>query len=101
MCGYESSVTLTTNKLHYRLQTRTLCQRGRPRIKSKAIIQQKERKKKNLITGPKGIPETKTDRLTDRWAHQLNSVNQEFSLRVTVLSPRISSIDLAAMLCHG
>jgi hypothetical protein len=34
----------------------------------------KERKKKNLVMGPKGVPDTKTDRPTDRRSqHQLNS----------------------------
>jgi hypothetical protein len=34
----------------------------------------KERKRKNLVMGPKWVPDTKTDRLTDRRSqHQLNS----------------------------
>jgi hypothetical protein len=33
----------------------------------------KERKKKNLVMGPKGVPDINTDRPTDYWSqHQLN-----------------------------
>jgi hypothetical protein len=33
----------------------------------------KERKKKNLVMGPKGVPDTKADRTTDRRSQQLDS----------------------------
>jgi hypothetical protein len=45
MYGYESSATLTTDRLHYKLQTRPL-QRGRPKTKNKAIFRQKKGKSK-------------------------------------------------------
>jgi hypothetical protein len=35
MYGYESSATLTTNRLHYKLQTRPLVREGAPRRRSK------------------------------------------------------------------
>jgi hypothetical protein len=59
--------TLIIDRLHYRLQTRDEEQSNCPA---------KERKKKNLAMGPKGVPDTKTDRPTDRRSqhqHQLNS----------------------------
>jgi hypothetical protein len=38
----------------------------------------KERKKKYLVMGPKGVPDTKTDKPTDRQSqHQLNSEGWE------------------------
>jgi hypothetical protein len=63
MYGYESSVTLTTDRLHYRLQTRPL--RGRPKAKREAIVRQRKGES-SLVMSPKGVPDTKTDRPTDR-----------------------------------
>jgi hypothetical protein len=39
MYGYESSATLTTDRLHYKLQTRHRVREGAPKAKSKAIFQ--------------------------------------------------------------
>jgi hypothetical protein len=48
-------------------------QRGCPKTKGNAIFWQKKGKKGNLVMGPKGVSDTKTDRPTDRWSqHQLN-----------------------------
>jgi hypothetical protein len=51
-------------------------ERGHSKTKSKAIVLgggKKKRKKKNLVMGPKGVPDTETDRPTDRRSlHQLN-----------------------------
>jgi hypothetical protein len=60
MYGCESSASLTTGKLHYKLQTRPLVREDAPR-RSKAVnCPAKEQKKKNLVM------DTKMDRLTDR-----------------------------------
>jgi hypothetical protein len=59
MYGYEASVTLTTDRLHYKLQTR-------PLVREQSNCPAKEKKKKNLV-------DTKKDRPTDRRPHQLNS----------------------------
>jgi hypothetical protein len=64
MYGYESSVTLTTDRLHYKLQTRSLV-RGAPQDEERSNFPTKERKKKNLVVGPKGVSDTKMDRSTD------------------------------------
>jgi hypothetical protein len=45
----QSSATLTTDRLHYKLQ--------------QSSCRAKERKKKNLAIGPKGVPDTKMDKL--------------------------------------
>jgi hypothetical protein len=55
MYGYESSAPLTTDRLHYKLQTRPLV-----RDEKQRNIPAKETKKKNLVMGPKGVPDTKT-----------------------------------------
>jgi hypothetical protein len=59
MYGYESSVNLTIDRLHYKLQTRPLIREGAPRRRTKQFSA-KERKKYNLVMGPKGVPDTKT-----------------------------------------
>jgi hypothetical protein len=41
MYGYESSATLTTDRLRYKLQTRPLITEGAPKTKSKAIFRQR------------------------------------------------------------
>jgi hypothetical protein len=51
---------LTTDRLHYKLQTCPLVREGVPRRKEQSNIPAKERKKINLVTGPKGVPDTKT-----------------------------------------
>jgi hypothetical protein len=53
--GYESSATLTTDWLHYKLQTCPLI-RGHPKMKSKAIFRQKKGKSKICSWVPKGYP---------------------------------------------
>jgi hypothetical protein len=58
MYGYESSATLTTDRLHYKLQTRPLVRES----KSKAIVRQKKGKSKTWSWAPKGWP---TPRHTD------------------------------------
>jgi hypothetical protein len=46
-----------------------------PQDEEQSNCSAKERKKKNLAMGPKGVPDTKTDRQTDRRSqHQLNSI---------------------------
>jgi hypothetical protein len=61
MYGYGLCATLTTDRLHYKLQTRPLVREASPRPKSKAIFRQRKGKKKDLIMSPKGMPDTKTD----------------------------------------
>jgi hypothetical protein len=57
---YESFATLTTDRLHYKLQTRPLVREGASKRRAmKCPI--KGRKKKNLVMGPNGVPDTKTD----------------------------------------
>jgi hypothetical protein len=65
MYGYESSSTPATDRLHYKLQTRPLVKEGAPRRRAKKFSG-KERKKWNLVMGPKGVPDTKSYWLTDR-----------------------------------
>jgi hypothetical protein len=59
MYGYESSATLTTNRVHYKLQTRPLVREGDPRLRAKQFFGERK-------GGPKGVPDTKTYLLTDR-----------------------------------
>jgi hypothetical protein len=61
MYGYESSATLTTGRLRYKLHTRPLVREGAP-SEEQSNCPAKERKEKNLVMGPKGVPDTKTDR---------------------------------------
>jgi hypothetical protein len=65
MYGYESSATLITDRLHYKLQTRPLVKESTPRLRAKQLSG-KRKEKKNLVMGPKGVPDTKTDRPIDR-----------------------------------
>jgi hypothetical protein len=53
--GYVSSATLTTNRLHYKLQTRPLIREGAPRRRAKQLSG-KRREKNNLAMGPNGCP---------------------------------------------
>jgi hypothetical protein len=72
MYGYESSATLTTDRLHCILETRPLVREGAPRRRAKNFPAE-EKKKKHVAMGPKGVPDTKMDRPTDRRSkHQLN-----------------------------
>jgi hypothetical protein len=66
MYGYESSATLTTDRLHYKLHISVLSSERAPQDEEQSNCPSKERKKKNLVMGPKGTPDTKTDRSTDR-----------------------------------
>jgi hypothetical protein len=65
MYGYESSATLTTVRLQYKLQTRPLVREGSQRRRAKQLSG-KGKGEKNLVMDPKGVPDTKTDRPTDR-----------------------------------
>jgi hypothetical protein len=51
MYGYESSATLTTDRLHYKLQTRPLVREGAPVFENRVL----------RIFGPKG------DEVTGEW----------------------------------
>jgi hypothetical protein len=64
MYGYESSATLTTDRLHYKLQSRPLVREGAPSRRAKQLSG-KRKGGGNLVMGPKGVSDTKTDRLTD------------------------------------
>jgi hypothetical protein len=64
MYGYESSATLTTDRLHYKLQTSPLAREGATRGKAKQFSG-KRKEIENLGMGPKGVPDTKMDRPTD------------------------------------
>jgi hypothetical protein len=59
MHGYESSATLTTDRLHYTLETRTLVREGTRRRRAKQFSGKIKQKVKS---GPKGCP---TPRHTD------------------------------------
>jgi hypothetical protein len=60
MYGYESSATLTTDRLQYKLQTR-------PLVREDAQDEEQSNcpGEKNMVMGPKGVPDTKTYRLTE------------------------------------
>jgi hypothetical protein len=73
MYGYESPATVTADRLRYKLQT-ILSSERTPQDEEQRNCQAKERKKENLAMGPKGVPNTKIERPTDRGSHQqLNS----------------------------
>jgi hypothetical protein len=78
MYSYDSSATLTTDRLHYKLQTRPLIREGAPRRTTKQLSGKRKENRKiwsEKKMGSKGVPDTKTDRLTEcRSQHQLNSV---------------------------
>jgi hypothetical protein len=65
MCAYESSATLTTDRLRYKLQTHHVVKEGAPSRRSNQFSG-KRKWKKDLVMGPKGVPDTKTYWLTDR-----------------------------------
>jgi hypothetical protein len=71
---YESSATPTTDRLHYTLQTHPLVREG-ALDENKSNCPAKDRKKKNLVMGSDGVPDTKMDRPTDRSQYQLNISN--------------------------
>jgi hypothetical protein len=56
MCGYESSATLTTDRLDYKLQTVLSSERARPNTKNKSVFRQKKGKSKIWSWAPKGCP---------------------------------------------
>jgi hypothetical protein len=60
MYGYESSATLTTGRLSYKLQTRLIIIEG-VQDEQQGNFPAKERKKQNLVMGPKGVPDTQID----------------------------------------
>jgi hypothetical protein len=71
---YESFATPTTDRLRYKLPY------YKPVFSSERAPQDEEqincpaKEKKNLVMGPKGVPDTRMDRSTDRRSqHQLNS----------------------------
>jgi hypothetical protein len=70
MYGYEPSTTLATDRFHYKLQTCPLVRKGAPRRRARQLSG--KRKKKNLIMGPKGVSDTKTDRRLTV-GHNINS----------------------------
>jgi hypothetical protein len=47
MHGYESSVTLTTDRLHYKLQTRFLVKEGTPRRRANQLSGKRKDKEKS------------------------------------------------------
>jgi hypothetical protein len=53
MFGYESSATLTTDRLKYKFQDRPLVRDG-AQVEEQSNCPAKGRKKKNLVMGPKG-----------------------------------------------
>jgi hypothetical protein len=60
MYGYEPSATLTTDRLHYKLQTRPLVREGAPRRRTKQLSGKTKGKSKIWSWAPKGVPNTKT-----------------------------------------
>jgi hypothetical protein len=53
MYGYESSATLTTDRLHYKLQTRPLVREGTPSRQTKQMSGKRKEKEKSGH-GPQG-----------------------------------------------
>jgi hypothetical protein len=47
MYGYESSATLTIDRLHYKLQTRSLVRQGAPRLRTKQFSDKRKEKVKS------------------------------------------------------
>jgi hypothetical protein len=64
MYGYESSATLTTDRLHYKLQTRPLVREGAPRRRSKQFSGKRKVKVKSGHGPQRGARHK--DVLTDR-----------------------------------
>jgi hypothetical protein len=62
MYGYESSATLTTDRLHYKLQIRPLVRESAPRQRVKQFSGKTKGKSKIWSWAPKGCP---TPRYTD------------------------------------
>jgi hypothetical protein len=60
--GYESSATLTTDRLHYKLQTRPLVREGAPRRRAKEFSGKRREEVKSGHGPQKGFP---TPRYTD------------------------------------
>jgi hypothetical protein len=74
MHGYESSATLTIDKLYCKLQTRTLVREGASRRRRKQVSGKRKETEKSGH-GPEGVPDIKMDRPTDRRSQQLNSTS--------------------------
>jgi hypothetical protein len=78
MYGYDSSVALTTDRLHYKLQTRHLVREGAPRRRTNQLSGKRKEKEKSGHGPPKRVPDTKTDRPTDRRSQlQLNYLDKQ------------------------
>jgi hypothetical protein len=72
MYGCESSATLTTNRLHYKLQTRPLVRESAPRRRAKQLSGEGMEKRKIWSRAPKGCPTPRPiGRLTV--GHDINS----------------------------
>jgi hypothetical protein len=81
MYGYGSSATLTTDRLHHKLQNPSSRQRGRPKTKSKATVRQKKGKRKTWSMAPIGCPiSRRIGRLTV--GHNINSTLNKDRKRV-------------------
>jgi hypothetical protein len=55
MYGYESSTTLTTDRLHYKLQTRPLAREGAPRRRAKQLSGKRKEKEKSGHGPQRGV----------------------------------------------
>jgi hypothetical protein len=91
--GYEFSATLTTDRLHYKLQTRPIVREG-AQDEEQSNCPAIEMRNKNLVIAPKGVPDTKTARPTDRRSHQLNSMSR--TVIVILIYHRHKPIDLVS-----
>jgi hypothetical protein len=56
MYGHESSATLTTDRLHHKLQTRLLVREGAPRCRANQFSSKIKKKVKSGHWAPKGCP---------------------------------------------
>jgi hypothetical protein len=84
MCGYESSATLTTDRLHYKLQTRPLTREGAPRRRAKQFSGKRKEKSKVWSWAPKGCPtRRRTGRLTV--SHKVTSTWTSFFKRLILV----------------
>jgi hypothetical protein len=61
MYGYWSFNDLTSECRHYKLQTRFLVREDAIGKRIKVIVSRKKKRKINLVMGPKGRPDTKTN----------------------------------------
>jgi hypothetical protein len=82
MYGYESSATLTTDRLHYKSQSRPLVREGVPRRRAQELSGKKKAKWEIWSWAPKGCP-------TPRWISRLtvgHNINSRVIIQVTLLS---------------